>query len=158
MDLYELYRKVELLSTAVNSIVQSLCEDRVLEFSDIISEWKAGVHYGGEKEDKYVSLSSNSRLSSNHKIYKCITPHTSQEDWPPDKTPSLWVYVTNRDINTEYNPITAQRSMEYVYGRYYFDPEDEKIYLCKRTREPAGGVITLHYLPHELIGHYFEEV
>ena len=54
------------------------------------------------------------------------------------------------------NPILAARGMEYEYGKYYLDPEDEKTYLCKRGEET--GSIVLYYLPHELIGQYFEEV
>ena len=53
-------------------------------------------------------------------------------------------------------PFPAARGMEYEYGKYYLDPEDEKTYLCKRGEET--GSIVLYYLPHELIGQYFEEV
>lgn len=91
-------------------------------------------------------------------LFKCITPHTAQKDWFPPTTPALWTYIDLTHAGTLDDPIPSQRSMEYVYGKYYLDPEDEKIYLCKRTGEPEGGTITLHYLPHELIGHYFEEV
>lgn len=158
MEIQELSRRVEWLSKVVNYLVQGLPEDKIFVFSEAISEWKVGVHYGGEGEDKYVSIRSNSRLALSSKVYRCVTPHTSQADWPPDKTPSLWVYVDRSHAGTLEDPIPAQRSMEYVYGKYYLDPEDEKIYLGKRIGEPAEGVITLHYLPHELIGHYFEEV
>ena len=48
--------------------------------------------------------------------------------------------------------------MEYQYGLYYLDPEDSKLYLCKRTGEAEGGKVILQYLPHELIGQYFEEM
>ena len=158
MEIQELSRRVEWLSKVVNYLVQGLPEDKVFAFSEAISEWRVGVHYGGEGEDKYVSIRSNSRLALSSKVYKCVTPHTSQADWPPDTTPSLWVYVDRSHAGTLDDPIPAQRSMEYVYGKYYLDPEDEKIYLCKRIGEPAGGTIILHYLPHELIGHSFEEV
>ena len=53
-------------------------------------------------------------------------------------------------------PFPAARGMEYEYGKYYLDPEDGKTYLCKRLNET--GTIVLYYLPHELIGPYFEEV
>ena len=53
-------------------------------------------------------------------------------------------------------PFPAARGMEYEYGKYYLDPEDGKTYLCKRLNET--GTIVLYYLPHELIGQYFEEV
>ena len=50
--------------------------------------------------------------------------------------------------------IPASRGMEYTYGLYYLDPDDGKTYLCKRGSET--GTIVLQYLPHELIGNYFE--
>lgn len=54
-------------------------------------------------------------------------------------------------------PITAYRGMTYYKDKYYKDPEDSKIYLCTRDNDVSPGVgIALYYLPHELIGHYFE--
>lgn len=52
--------------------------------------------------------------------------------------------------------ITAERGMEYVYGQIYLDPEDNKTYICQRDNEAEGGKVVLHFLPHELIGHYFQ--
>lgn len=51
------------------------------------------------------------------------------------------------------NPITAYRGLVYNQGKHYLDPEDNKIYICTRD-----SVQALHYLPHELIGHYFDFV
>lgn len=84
--------------------------------------------------------------------------HTTQEGWEPDKTPAMYTVIDVAHSGTQADPIPAARGMEYVYGLYYHDGEDEKLYLCKRTGEQAGGKITLQYLPHELVGHYFEEV
>ena len=47
--------------------------------------------------------------------------------------------------------------MDYIYGKYYLDPEDGKTYLCKREGEEEGGTVNLQFLPHELVGQYFEE-
>ena len=91
-------------------------------------------------------------------LYKVIQGHTTQADWTPDATPSLWVVVDVTHAGTAEDPIPAVRSMEYEYGKIYLDPEDGKLYLCKRQGEADGGKITLHYLPHELIGNYFEAV
>lgn len=84
--------------------------------------------------------------------------HTTQADWTPDKTPAMWVVVDVEHAGTRDDPIPAAKGMEYEYGKYYSDPNDGKIYLCKRIGEADGGKIVLHYLPHELIGQYFEEV
>ena len=67
-----------------------------------------------------------------------------------------WAVIDAGHAGTIDNPIPAARGMEYEYGKYYLDPEDEKTYLCKRGEET--GSIVLYYLPHELIGQYFEEV
>lgn len=84
--------------------------------------------------------------------------HTTQADWTPDKTPAMWAVVDVEHAGTVEDPIPAARGMDYIYGKYYSDPEDGNIYFCKRTGEPDGGVINLQYLPHELIGQYFETV
>lgn len=34
--------------------------------------------------------------------------------------------------------------------------QDGNLYLYQRTGEAAGGTIVLQYLPHELVGQYFE--
>ena len=47
--------------------------------------------------------------------------------------------------------------IEYEYGLYYLDNEDSKIYLCSRTGETDGNTIILQYLPHKLVGQYFEQ-
>ncbi len=54
--------------------------------------------------------------------------------------------------------LTAERGMEYEYGRLYYDGEDGKTYRCERTGEKDGGKIVLDALPHELAGSYFKVV
>ena len=82
--------------------------------------------------------------------------HTSQADWTPDKTPSLWAVIDAEHAGTQADPVPASRGMEYEYGKYYLDGEDGNTYLCQRTGEAAGGTIVLQYMPHELVGQYFE--
>ena len=90
------------------------------------------------------------------RLYKAVQAHTTQADWTPDVTPALWAVVGDPgEAGTIDDPITAARGMEYEYGKYYFDPEDGKTYLCERIGEAEGGKIVLQYLPHELIGQYF---
>lgn len=92
------------------------------------------------------------------RLYKVVTAHTSQDGWMPDAVPSLFAVIDVAHSGTQDDPIPAARSMEYTYGLYYTDSEDGKLYRCQRTGEADGGKITLHYLPHELVGQYFEEV
>lgn len=83
--------------------------------------------------------------------------HTTQANWTPDQTPAIWAVIDVEHAGTQEDPIPAEKGMDYIYGKYYRDPEDGKIYLCKREGEEPGGTINLQYLPHEVVGQYFEE-
>ena len=113
--------------------------------------WKAGIAVL-EGDRFYYSVTD--------RLYKVREgkSHTTQSDWTPDITPDLWAVIEETHTGTQDDPIPAARGMEYVYGLYYLDSEDGKLYLCERTSEAAGGKIVLQYLPHELVGHYFVEV
>lgn len=113
-----------------------------LEHKGLFDEWKVGVVFLFGAMRQY-----------NAQLYKCRQEHTSQADWPPDKTPALWAVVNVSNAGTIDDPIPAERGMEYEYGKYYLDPEDGKTYLCERGSET--GTIVLHYLPHELTDIYF---
>ena len=90
------------------------------------------------------------------KLYKVVQAHTTQADWTPDATPAMWAVIDKTHAGTLDDPIPASRGMEYEYGKYYLDSEDGNTYLCQRTGETAGGTIVLQYMPHELVGQYFE--
>lgn len=108
-------------------------------------------HWSG-KSVSYVANKDRRRYLD--KLYKCRKSHTSQEDWTPDKTPDLWTVIDVSHAGTIEDPIPASRGMEYTYGLYYLDPEDSLTYLCER--QGSSGTIILQYLPHELVGQYFE--
>lgn len=77
------------------------------------------------------------------------------ENWLPTER-TIWEPIDETHAGTEDDPIPAAAGMTYVYGKYYI--EGETIYLCKRQGEADGGEITLHALPSQLIGNYFEVV
>ena len=111
--------------------------------------WTAGVTV---KADARMYYAATGRL------YKAAQGHTTQEGREPDKTPALWTVIEVEHTGAQDDPIPAARGMEYVYGLYYTDPEDGQLYRCERIGEAAGGRVTLQYLPHELVGHYFAAV
>ena len=122
---------------------------RMLEF---YPEWNCLI---GQTVDK-----AEYKFQHNGKLYKTIPAnHTFQADWVPGVgTESIYARIDEAHDGTKYDPIPAERGMEYIYGLYYTDSEDGKLYLCQRTGEAAGGTVVLQYLPHELVGHYFTEV
>ena len=111
-------------------------------------KWEVGITVKENERYYYEADGKLYRVNVGH-------GHTTQADWTPDKTPAMWTVIDVVHAGTKEDPIPASKGMEYEYGKYYLDPEDEKIYLCQRTGEQAGNKITLQYLPHELISHYF---
>ena len=107
-----------------------------------------------------LSVKAGDRLyyPATNRLYKVVIDHTTQADWTPDAVPALYTVIDVAHAGTKDNPIPAERGMEYVYGLYYTDSEDGKLYLCQRTGEAAGGTVVLQYMPHELVWHYFVEV
>lgn len=139
-----------LISQQINTI--SVDDNTALRMLEFYPEWADLI---GKTVDK-----AEYKFQHNGKLYKTIPAnHTFQADWIPGAgTESIYTRIDEEHAGTLADPIPAARSMEYTYGLYYADPEDGKVYLCTRTGEADGGTITLHYLPHELVGMYFEEV
>lgn len=84
-------------------------------------------------------------------LYKCLQAHTSQSDWPPYLTPSLWEVINETHSGTIDDPIPAALGMTYYNGLYY--SEGDALYLCIRDSGTP-----LYHLPSALVGNYFEEV
>ena len=56
------------------------------------------------------------------------------------------------------DPIPVAAGMDYIVGKFYLDPADGKTYHCTREGMADGETVNLQFLPHELIGQYFEAV
>ena len=135
-------RKMAMMNAA------ALPDEQAATVPTLYPAWKAG---------ETVSPGDRRYYEPAGKLYKVRDGqgHTTQADWTPDKTPAMWAVIDVAHAGTIEDPVPASRGMDYTYGRYYLDPEDGKIYLCRRGEET--GTINLQYLPHELIGQYFEE-
>ena len=140
----DILEQAQEIRTSINNVTISLADADAAKNPMLFLPWEVGI--------KYVV---GDRRRHGDKVYKCLQAHTSQADWEPPDVPALWVVVNVSSPGTIDDPIPASRGMEYEYGKYYLDPEDEKTYLCKRLNET--GTIVLQYLPHELIGQYFEK-
>ena len=79
--------------------------------------------------------------------------------WFPDS--GIWEWSIAAEpvpeaVGTLDDPIEAAAGMTYIYGKYYRDPSDNLTYYCMREGETEGTEVILYYLPHELVGQYFE--
>ncbi len=52
------------------------------EHADLFAEWQSGISYTVGCMRRYNDI-----------LYKCVQAHTSQEDWTPDVSASLWIAV-----------------------------------------------------------------
>ena len=138
----------------IEKAAQSLSDADGLKAKALYPRWEKLVQLGS------VTAEAGYRFTYNGDLYKCVNENpTFQSDWVPGVgTAALYVRVDEAHAGSLADPIPAARSMEYVYGLHDADPEDGKVYLCTRTGEEAGGTVTLHYMPHELVGLYFQEV
>ena len=141
----DVVEQAQAIRNSMDKVTENLTDADAVAVADLFLPLAAGVDY---------AVGDRRRFSD--ALYKCAQAHTSQTGWEPPNVPALWVVIDAGHAGTIDNPIPAARGMEYEYSKYYLDPEDGKTYLCKRVEET--GSIVLYYLPHELVGQYFEEV
>ncbi len=122
---------------------------------------QAGTHEG-TYEDPIPFIYGMPTVNGKHyiyagEIYIWNTADCASCVWLPSQGIWEWKRVTGVEAEgTISDPITASAGMEYVYGKYYLDPTNNKTYLCTRAGTVDGETIILHFLPHDLVGQYFE--
>ena len=124
-----------------------LPDEQAATVPTLFPEWKAGEAVA-EGERRYYPPTD--------RLYKCRQAHTTQADWTPDKTPALWAVIDAAHAGTADDPIPAAAGMDYIAGKFYLDPADGKTYRCTREGMADGETVNLQFLPHELVGQYFE--
>ena len=143
----DILEQAQEIRTSIDSVTGTMADADAAKNHMLFLPW--------ETDTKYAV---GDRRRHDGKVYKCLQAHTSQAGWEPPAVPALWVVINTSSPGTIDDPIPAARGMEYVYGLYYTDSEDGKLYLCQRTGEVTGGTVVLQYMPHELVGQYFVEV
>ena len=124
-----------------------LPDEQAATVPTLFPEWKAG---------EAVAEGERCYYPPTDRLYKCRQAHTTQADWTPDKTPALWAVIDAAHAGTADDPIPAAAGMDYIAGKFYLDPADGKTYRCTREGMADGETVNLQYLPHELVGQYFE--
>lgn len=147
----DILQQARAIRASMDAAAISLTDEQAAKAPRLYKTWTAGL-----------TVKAGDRLyyPGTDKLYKVRDGkgHITQSDWTPDIMPDLYSVVDVAHAGTIESPIQAARGMEYEYGKYYLDGEDGNTYLCQRTGEAAGGTIVLHYMPHELVGNYFEAV
>jgi hypothetical protein len=80
----------EQLRKVIQMFAESLDEERAMEVATIYEEWKPNKQYKG---GQYVTYGTNE--VGDPQLYKIVDgkAHTSQDNWRPDETPSLYIAI-----------------------------------------------------------------
>ena len=88
------------IEKALEFFIQTLSEEKALEVCNVFNEWQPNVTY---QADAYVAYGLNE--VGDKQLYKVILTHTSQEQFTPDTT------------NTLYTPIGLNESGYPIWSR-----------------------------------------
>ena len=147
----DILAQAQAIKASMDAAADLLTDQQAVKAPRLYRKWAVGIEVSAGERIYYDVTDRLYRVNEN-------MGHTTQVGWEPDKTPAMFTVIDVEHSGTQDDPIPAARGMEYVYGLYYTDDEDNKLYLCQRTGEADGGKVTLQYLPHELVGQYFTEV
>lgn len=70
------------LRPIIEQAMQSVDGQDALDAVDLYPAWATGTTYEVGYKARYNGI-----------LYRCLTAHTSQNDWTPDAAPSLWAKV-----------------------------------------------------------------
>lgn len=90
----EATEQAEQAQEAVTMTRDFLPDAIALTMPQIYDEWDPnGIVYTGK--DKATEEKSAAIVRRNGKLYRCLQSHTSQENWKPETSPSLWVEIAD---------------------------------------------------------------
>lgn len=90
----------EQFKKALNWFAQTLGEEQAMEICGVYDAWKPGTAY---VTGEYITYGENS--VGDAQLYKVVQAHTSQADWTPDVTASLYTPI---GLTEDGYPIWAQ--------------------------------------------------
>ena len=97
-----------------------------------------------------VEYAADERIRYEWKLYKVLQGHTSQADWTPDITPSLYERIAEPgEGDTPTKPIAYSSSMALIRDKYY--EQYDVVYHCIR-----GSGIAVYADLSALVGNYVE--
>lgn len=84
MDANEM-KRAEQFRKAVQFVINVLSEEKAMQIATVYAPYEEGKEY---EADDYFTYGENS--VGDPQLYRVVQAHTSQADWKPDSTPSLY--------------------------------------------------------------------
>ena len=99
----------EQLRRALQMFAQTLTDDEAMEITTVYPPYVIGKSY---KVDEMFTYGENG--VGDPQLYRVVQEHTSQEDWKPDGTPSIYTPI---GLNAEGYPVWTQPTGSHdAYG------------------------------------------
>lgn len=77
---------------ALQMFAASLSEEKAMEIASVYDKWASGISY---EVGTFITYGENS--VGDPQLYKVVQAHTSQAEWTPNKTPSLFTPIGLND-------------------------------------------------------------
>ena len=127
------------LRPLIEKAAVSLPDEDALNAVELFPAWAVGVDYAADERIRYE-----------RKLYKVLQGHTSQADWKPDITPSLYERIAEPgEGDTPTKPIAYSSGMALIRDKYY--EQYDVVYHCIR-----GSGIAVYADLSALVGNYVE--
>ena len=68
---------------AIDTFAENQTDETLLDNKTAFELWRSGI---AAEKDKIYRFGDD--------LYRCIQPHTTQDDWTPDKVPALFVKIS----------------------------------------------------------------
>lgn len=77
-------KRARQMRAQLNKIIKNFTDEQAVENKELYQNWNGNG----------VFLTAGTVVYYVEKLYRVIQPHTTQRDWPPDKTPALFVEIS----------------------------------------------------------------
>lgn len=114
MTLIELAQKLRPL---IEKAAQSLSDEDALEAIQLYPAWTAPHDYVADE-----------RVQDEGLLYRCIQPHTSQDDWKPGVTPALWTRVAPPGVIPVWVQPTGAQDAYMKGDKVHYLTADDPVY------------------------------
>lgn len=113
------------LRNLIEQMAENLDDETAEQNPNVFPKWAVGVEYKRDYKIRYNDI-----------VYKVLQDHTSQADWAPDETASLYVKVHQQDPEDEW-PEWEQPTAENPYmsgdkvtfeGKHYISLIDNNVW------------------------------
>lgn len=129
----ELLQKISLALSYIVQNMDDFSDDQALQIAELYPAWHVDVNY---RVGQIVRHEGS--------LYRCVTEHTSQADWNPDASASLWSAISFAENGVEnwIQPTGAHDA--YNVGDHVMHNGIEWVSLINgNTYEPSDAVPTL---------------